>query len=139
MTNKTIQVINIDISSEQQNLEDLFRTIKPHAIYHFAEQRSAPYSMRSKRSSRFTVRNNVCGTHNVLTCIHAACPEAHLIHVGSMGGYGYGDAQGGIAEGYIDDSNTPCQCHPGSVYHMTKVIDAEMFRFYAKFYNIRIL
>jgi UDP-sulfoquinovose synthase len=77
--------------------------------------------------------------------------NAHVVHIGSLGSYGYGGVEDFcIPEGYV---NSKLQCDvtgkwadreikypadPGSVYHMTKVIDAELFHFYNKNDRLRI-
>ena len=38
----------------------------PDAVVHFAEQRAAPYSMKSSWHKRYTVDNNTSATHNLL-------------------------------------------------------------------------
>ena len=48
--NKKIKFYNIDISKDFKGLDSLIK-IKPDTIVHFAEQRSAPYSMKSIESS----------------------------------------------------------------------------------------
>ena len=70
---------------------------------HFAEQRAAPYSMKSPRHKRYTVDNNVNATHNLLAAIVETELDAHLVHLGTMGVYGYGGGRhqdpGGLPAG----------------------------------------
>jgi UDP-sulfoquinovose synthase len=127
----------------------LFAQTQPDAIVHFAEQRAAPYSMKSPRHKRYTVDNNVNATHAVLCAMVESCPEAHLVHLGTMGVYGYGKARGmRIPEGYIDatlrsggtsaDVEILYPVDPGSIYHMTKTLDQLLFLYYAKNDGLRI-
>src|SRR5579864_7734435 len=51
------------------------RQYQPQAIIHFAEQRSAPYSMIDQAHAVFTQVNNVAGTLNVLFAIKEFAPE----------------------------------------------------------------
>ena len=44
---KPIRFINLDVSKEYQRLLDLLIAERPDTIVHFAEQRAAPYSMKS--------------------------------------------------------------------------------------------
>ena len=44
---RPIQFIHLDLASEYQKLLDLLIEEKPDSIIHFAEQRAAPYSMKS--------------------------------------------------------------------------------------------
>lgn len=141
--NTPIDFVALDVARDYDALEALFREMQPEAIVHFAEQRAAPYSMKSPRHKRYTVDNNVNATHSVLCAMVEACPDAHLVHLGTMGVYGYGKAKGmRIPEGYIDatlhsggvstDVEILYPVDPGSVYHMTKTLDQLLFLYYAK-------
>jgi UDP-sulfoquinovose synthase len=49
--------------------------------------------MKSPRHKRYTVDNNINGTHNVLLpAIVESGVDVHLVHLGTMGVYGYGTA-----------------------------------------------
>ena len=76
--------------------------MRPDAIIHFAEQRAAPYSMKSDRHKTYTVDNNVSATHNLLTALVETEIDAHLVHLGTMGVYGYSTIGAPIPEGYLD-------------------------------------
>ena len=110
---------------------------------HFAEQRAAPYSMKNNRTKRYTVDNNVNATHNLLVAVVESGLDVHIVHLGTMGVYGYGTAGMKIPEGYLDvqvdagENGVVKQeilypTNPGSVYHMTKVLDQNLFAYYAK-------
>ncbi|MEI4473064.1 NAD-dependent epimerase/dehydratase family protein [Frigidibacter sp. MR17.24] len=121
---------------------------KPDAIIHFAEQRAAPYSMKSDRHKVYTVNNNVNATHNLLAAMVETGIDAHLVHLGTMGVYGYSSVGAPIPEGYLDvEIDTPTgkkgqqilyPTKPGSVYHMTKSLDQILFQFYAQNDGLRI-
>mgnify|MGYP003641901291 CR=1 FL=1 len=121
---------------------------KPDAIVHFAEQRAAPYSMKSPRHKRYTVNNNLNATNDVLCAIVDSGLDIHLIHLGTMGVYGYGSAGMKIPEGYlevsVDTDYGPLKqeilypANPGSIYHMTKTQDQLFFFFYNKNDGVRI-
>ena len=49
-----------------------------------------------------TVDNNVSGTHNICSAIVEVDPKIHLVHLGTMGVYGYSKVYGAIPEGYLD-------------------------------------
>ena len=66
LTGRTINFINLDLAKEYDRLVDVLLASKPDAVVHFAEQRAAPYSMRNSKAKRYTVDNNVSGTHNLL-------------------------------------------------------------------------
>ena len=123
--------------------------MRPDAIVHFAEQRAAPYSMKSSRHKRYTVDNNVNATHNLLAALVEAELDAHVVHLGTMGVYGYKSAGATIPEGYLnvrvegpdgDDVEREIlyPADPGSVYHTTKTLDQLLFAFYAKNDELRI-
>ena len=57
---------------------DLVSGFRPHAVVHFAEQRSAPYSMIDQAHAVYTQRNNVIGTLNLLFAIAETDRDIHL-------------------------------------------------------------
>jgi UDP-sulfoquinovose synthase len=144
LTNKSIEFIPLDISSNYKHLLKIINTIKPKAIVHFAEQPSAGYSMKSAKHKKYTFERNNTGTHNLLCAIVESGLDIHVVHLGTMGVYGYGTAGMKIPEGYLPinasgvDIEIPYPINPGSVYHMTKCIDATLFFYYNKNDKIRI-
>jgi UDP-sulfoquinovose synthase len=149
VSGRQIEYINLDLAREYDRLCDVLVTHRPDAVVHFAEQRAAPYSMRSARSKRYTVDNNVTGTHNLLTAMVAVRTTAALVHLGTMGVYGYGwTGTAPIPEGYLTvrvptpdgdmDREILHPANPGSVYHLTKTLDQLMFAFYAANDGLRI-
>ena len=147
---KPMRFLHMDISKQYQKLLNLLIEEKPDSIIHFAEQRAAPYSMKSSFTKRYTVDNNVNGTHNLLAAIVESNLDIHVIHLGTMGVYGYGSHRGAtIPEGYLkvevpqpDGSRFEEEilhpASPGSVYHMTKTLDQLLFLYYNKNDLIRI-
>src|SRR5213079_925868 len=79
----------------------LLQDWQPDAVVHFAEQRAAPYSMKSSWHKRYTVNNNLNATNNLLAAIVEAGLDVHVVHLGTMGVYGYGTAGVKIPEGYL--------------------------------------
>ena len=149
ISNKSVGFEYIDIASQYDKLIQLLKQYKPDVIVHFAEQRSAPYSMKSSTTKRYTVDNNVRATHNLLCAIVDSGVATHVVHLGTMGVYGYGwSGSAPIPEGYLKVKlETPDgqlereilhPANPGSVYHMTKTLDQLMFAFYAKNDQLRI-
>lgn len=149
VSGQKINFINIDIANEYDLLVNTIKKEKPEAIIHFAEQRAAPYSMKNSKTKRYTVNNNVSATHNLLCALVETKLDAHVIHLGTMGVYGYGwSGTAPIPEGYISVKvETPegeisreilHPANPGSIYHMTKTLDQLMFAFYAKNDEVRI-
>tara|TARA_B100000963_G_scaffold243495_1_gene213174 strand:+ start:1753 stop:2946 length:1194 start_codon:yes stop_codon:yes gene_type:complete len=147
---KPIKYINMDISKQYLKLLNLLIHERPDSIVHFAEQRAAPYSMKSSFTKRYTVDNNVNGTHNLLAAIVESNLDIHIVHLGTMGVYGYGSHRGAtIPEGYLkvevpqpDGSRFEEEilhpASPGSVYHMTKTLDQLLFLYYNKNDLVRI-
>ncbi|MGV6802267.1 MAG: NAD-dependent epimerase/dehydratase family protein [bacterium] len=144
-----IQFENCDIAHNYMRLLYLMEKFKPDSIVHFAEQRAAPYSMKSSWHKRYTIDNNINATSNVLAAIVEYGGTPHLVHLGTMGVYGYGTAGIRIPEGYLqvkletEEGEQISQeilypANPGSVYHMTKTQDQLMFAFYAKNDGLRV-
>jgi len=139
---------NIDIAEDYNSLLNLVSEYHPDAVIHYAEQRAAPYSMKSSRERRYTVDNNLNATNNILSAIEESKQDIHLLHLGTMGVYGYGTVGAVIPEGYLTIKVSGCEgqeekeilypADPGSIYHMTKTQDALFFYFYNKNYGIRV-
>ena len=149
VSGKEINFVNLDLALQYSRLVSLLEEYQPDAIVHFAEQRAAPYSMRSPKTKRYTVDNNVRGTHNLLCALVDAGVDASVVHLGTMGVYGYGwSGSAPIPEGYLavkvptPDGELVREilhpANPGSVYHMTKTLDQLLFAFYAKNDGVRI-
>lgn len=149
VSGKTIKFHNINVAHQYRELLDLICNEKVDAIVHFAEQRAAPYSMKSAREKRYTVDNNLNATNNVLCAIVESGRDIHLAHLGTMGVYGYGTAGMKIPEGYLNvqvvtdtgdvvEQEILYPANPGSIYHMTKTQDALLFAFYNKNDGLRI-
>jgi len=141
-----INLIILDIVNEYDSFAELVLYEKPDCIVHFAEQRAAPYSMISERERRYTIDNNVSGTHNVLSAIVDSGHDIHFVHLGTMGVYGYSKQFGAVPEGYLnikvnetqEDVDILYPTRPGSIYHLTKSIDQLLFQFYNQNWGIRI-
>jgi UDP-sulfoquinovose synthase len=149
VSGKSIQFMNFNIAQEYDLLLNLLLAYKPDAVIHFAEQRAAPYSMKSSRQKRYTVDNNLNATNNLLCAIVESGQDIHVVHLGTMGVYGYGTAGMKIPEGYLDvqivtDTGEVITqeilhpAHPGSIYHMTKTQDQLFFYYYNKNDRVRI-
>ena len=112
----------VNFATEQASVE-YPEGIEPEALVHFAEQRSAPYSMIDRSHAVFTQVNNVVGTLNLLYAIGELVPECHLIKLGTMGEYGTPNID--IEEGYITieykgrTDTLPYPKQPGSYYHLS--------------------
>jgi len=148
LTGKSIRFEYMDVSEHYHRIYSLLKEVRPKAVIHFAEQRAAPFSMKSPFHKRYTVNNNLNATHNILCAIVESGLDIHMIHLGTTGVYGYGTAGMDIPEGYLnvkvhtDEGEKELEImyppNPGSIYHMTKTQDAMMFYFYNKNDGIRI-
>ncbi len=149
ISGKAIHFFNLDVAKNYARLLDLIVEFKPDAVIHFAEQRAAPYSMKSSWHKRYTVNNNLNATNNLLAAIVESNLDVHVVHLGTMGVYGYGTAGMKIPEGYLKiqvqtDTGELIQneilypANPGSIYHMTKTQDQLFFAYYNKNDGTRI-
>jgi UDP-sulfoquinovose synthase len=138
-----------DVADNYDRLLSLIQEYQPDALVHFAEQRAAPYSMKSSSHKRYTVNNNINATNNVLAAVVESGLDIHVVHLGTMGVYGYGTAGMRIPEGYLkvevvtDDGRRVEQeilypANPGSIYHMTKTQDQLLFFYYNKNDQVRV-
>tara|TARA_Y100000768_G_scaffold388975_1_gene389553 strand:+ start:5358 stop:6512 length:1155 start_codon:yes stop_codon:yes gene_type:complete len=114
---------------------------KPDAIIHYAEQPSAPYSMKDRSSAYFTQMNNVMGNLNLLFGIRKYCPDAHLVKLGTMGEYGTPNID--IEEGWLEIKHNGRSDKllfpkkPGSFYHLSKVHDTNNIEFACRLWNLK--
>ena len=148
VSGRDIAFHDLTVGKDFDRLLDLLQAMNPDAIVHFAEQRAAPYSMKSARHKRYTVDNNLNATNDVLAAIVESGQDIHLVHLGTMGVYGYGVAGMRIPEGYLTvrvptdagehEQEILYPANPGSIYHMTKTQDQLFFFFYNKNDGVRI-
>jgi len=140
LTGKSIEMFVGDVN-DYSFLSTVFEDFQPEAVVHFAEQRSAPYSMIDRKHAVFTQVNNVAGTLNVLFAIQELRPDCHLIKLGTMGEYGTPNID--IEEGYIRIEHNgrsdvlPFPKQPGSFYHLSKVHDSHNMMFACKIWGLR--
>ncbi|HEY3763511.1 MAG TPA: NAD-dependent epimerase/dehydratase family protein [Gaiellales bacterium] len=148
-TGKDIAYYRFDVAENYHRLLSLLQEFQPDTVVHFAEQRAAPYSMKSSWHKRYTVNNNLNATNNLLAAIVESGIGSHVVHLGTMGVYGYGAAGMKIPEGYlkvivpIEDGPDVEQeilfpANPGSIYHMTKTQDQLLFAYYNKNDRVRV-
>jgi len=137
-----------DIKVEIGDLADskfclgLFEKYKPDAVVHYAEQPSAPFSMRGFDEAQMTLNNNLNVTFNVIWGAITHAPECHIIKLGTMGEYGTPNID--IEEGWLEIEHKgrsdkflfPRQA--GSLYHTTKVLDTDLMWFYVRTYGLRM-
>ena len=149
VSGKTIAFECVDVARQYDRFASILAAVKPDTVIHFGEQRAAPYSMKGVGEKRYTVDNNIAATHNLLAAVCDLGLDPHIVHLGTMGVYGYDDDGIEIPEGYLsvyipgDDKrifqrDILYPTNPGSVYHMTKSMDQLLFQFYAKNDRLRI-
>ncbi|MGN6130368.1 MAG: NAD-dependent epimerase/dehydratase family protein [Nocardioidaceae bacterium] len=115
---------------------------EPDAIVHFAEQRSAPYSMIDRRHAVYTQHNNVVGTLNLLFAIGEVDRDIHLVKLGTMGEYGTPNIA--IEEGWLTvehkgrTDRVLYPKKPGSFYHLSKVHDSHNLEFGCRIWDLRV-
>ena len=140
LTGEVIESFVGDIT-DYDVVTSMVKSFEPEAIVHFAEQRSAPYSMIDRKHALFTQIGNVTGTLNVLYAIQELVPDCHLVKLGTMGEYGTPNID--IEEGYIEVEHNgrkdvlPFPKQPGSFYHLSKVHDSHNIAFACKIWGIR--
>jgi len=144
-----MKFIRFNVAEHYHRLLKLLQEYQPDAVVHFAEQRAAPYSMKSSWHKRYTVSNNLNATNNLLAAIVEADLDIQVIHLGTMGVYGYGTAGMKIPEGYLKvqmatdegkmfEKEILYPVNPGSIYHMTKTQDQLLFAYYNKNDEVRV-
>jgi UDP-sulfoquinovose synthase len=139
-TGKNIELRIGDVT-DYEFLSEVIQEFEPDAVVHFAEQRSAPYSMIDRRHAASTQINNVMGTLNLLFALREFRPDCHLVKLGTMGEYGTPNID--IEEGYIEIEHNgrkdilPFPKQPGSFYHLSKVHDSHNIMFCCKIWKLR--
>jgi UDP-sulfoquinovose synthase len=140
LTGKTMELFVGDVT-DYGFLVSTIKEFKPEAVVHFAEQRSAPYSMIDRKHAVDTQVNNVVGTLNLLFALREVQPDCHLVKLGTMGEYGTPNID--IEEGYITIEHNgrkdtlPFPKQPGSFYHLSKVHDSHNITFACKIWGLR--
>lgn len=149
VSGNSITFINLDLAKNYAEFLQVIQAEQPDALVHFAEQRAAPYSMKSSGHKRYTVDNNISATNNILAAVVESGLDIHVVHLGTMGVYGYSSVGLEIPEGYLPvkfevpgkglvDQEILYPTNPGSIYHMTKSLDQIMFAYYVKNDGLRV-
>ncbi len=140
LTGKEIAVFEGDIT-QPDFAHHIVEDFRPRSIVHFAEQRSAPYSMMDQQHAVYTQVNNVVGTLNILYAIADSDRDIHLVKLGTMGEYGTPNID--IEEGWIEihhKGRTDTLLYPkrpGSFYHLSKVHDSHNIEFACRVWGLR--
>jgi len=149
VSNRTISFRDIDVSTQYDGLVEAFEVFQPDAVVHLAAQRSAPYSMSGARQSTYTLANNVLSISNVLQAIVRAGRDIRLVHLGSIGVYGYEKRGYPLKEGEVEFQlvtstgaghriMAPQPRYPGSIYHVSKLQISALLDYYARYFAVKI-
>ena len=137
--NISVRIVDL---SDADAMFDLVRGFMPDSVIHYAEQPSAPYSMRGFNEARETFRNNLDVTFNCIWAVKEIVPECHIVKLGTMGEYGTPNID--IEEGWLEVEHKGRKdtfLYPraaGSLYHTTKVLDTDLLWFYVRTYGLRV-
>jgi len=140
ISGRQIQIC-IGDTTDYESVSAVFQASQPEVVIHFAEQRSAPYSMLDRRHAVFTQINNVVGTLNILYAMKDFAPHSHLVKLGTMGEYGTPNID--IEEGFIEIHHKgrsdvlPFPKQPGSFYHLSKTHDSHNIMFCCRTWGLR--
>lgn len=129
--------------TDKELLHNVIKSFKPDVVVDFAEQRSAPYSMKDLDHAKYTLQNNLFGTLNLIYSIKEIDPSIHILKMGTMGEYGTPNFDipeanfvEAIVNGKKDKIFTPRWA--SSVYHFSKVFDSYLLTFYNRLYDLTI-
>ncbi len=120
----------------------LVRRHRPEAVVHYAEQPSAPYSMRGEEEARLTFHNNLAVTFNLVHAVLRNAPECAIVKLGTMGEYGTPNIP--IEEGWLTvthEGRSETFLYPrqaSSLYHTTKILDTDLLWFYVRSAGLRV-
>ena len=134
--------VRIGDLSDPDFMFSIVNEASPETIIHYAEQPSAPYSMKGFREARDTLKNNLDVTFNCIWAVKEIVPAAHIVKLGTMGEYGTPNID--IEEGWLEVNHNGRQekfLYPraaGSLYHTTKVLDTDLLWFYVRTHNLRV-
>lgn len=148
-TGRKIDIYNVDLAHDYAALVRALQEVKPDIVIHCAEQRSAPFSLMSSEGARYSIDNNISATHNLLAAFVEAETDAHLLHLGTIGVYGYATAGLRLPEGYLHvtahgsdgraiEKEILYPGEPDSVYHLSKVLDQQLCAYYVRRHGLTI-
>ena len=129
--------------TDKEKLREVIKESKPDVIVDFAEQRSAPYSMKDLDHAVYTINNNLDGTLNLIYLVKEIDPSIHILKMGTMGEYGTPNFDipesafiEAIINGKKDKIFTPRW--GGSVYHFSKIFDSYLLAYFNQLFGLTI-
>ena len=141
LTGKEIK-ISIGDLKDYRFIENHIKEFQPDAVVHYAEQPSAPYSLKGYEEAHYTLKNNLEVTHNLIWAILKNKPDCHIVKLGTMGEYGCPNID--IEEGWLEIEHKGRKDKflfpraAGSLYHTTKVLDTDLLWFYVRTYDLKV-
>ncbi|WP_069806994.1 UDP-sulfoquinovose synthase [Vulcanisaeta thermophila] len=124
-------------------LKKVIERFRPDVVVHFAEQRSAPYSMIDVEHARYTMINNLTSTLNLIYAIKELGRDIHILKMGTLGEYGYPAFRipedafvDAVINGARDRIVVPRWA--GSWYHWSKVFDSYILLYANKLWGLTI-
>lgn len=141
VSGKVIEVYIGDLA-DPSFMDSIVRDFVPDTIIHYAEQPSAPYSMRGAQEASQTFHNNLSVTFNCIWSVLKHTPECHIVKLGTMGEYGTPNID--IEEGWIEIEHKGRKDKflfpraAGSLYHTVKILDTDLLWFYVRTYGLRV-
>ncbi len=136
-----VKLIENDICT-QGILKEIVTDFKPDTIIDFAEQPSAPLSMKNEHNAIGTIANNLVGTLRLIYAVKEINPDIHIIKLGTMGEYGTPNID--IEEGWLDvkhNGRTDRMLFPKSphsIYHLSKVNDSDALAFACRVWGLKV-
>lgn len=147
--NLDISFKQLNIAIDSQQLRQLLEKYQPHAVINMAHQRSVPYSSIDFDKRKWTLENTLTGQICLLEAIKDCSSKTKVLHLGSLGVFGYRDIGGAIPIGKVktniflgSDNEYEIKNHfplaPDSIYHLSKSLNVQLNEFYARVYNLDI-
>jgi len=140
----------LNIARDNKGLRYLLEKYQPCSIVNMAHQRSVPYSSIDYDKSAWTIENTILGQMSLLESVKDICPEVQVIHLGSLGIFGYRDIGGPTpiknvkasyflenGQEFFTKSQVPFA--PDSIYHLSKSLNAQLNEFYSRVHGCNIL
>ena len=127
---------------DYKRLKKVIERVRPDAVIHLAEQRSAPYSMLDREHAIETQTKNLSSTLNLIYAVKEIDRDIHIIKLGTMGEYGTPNID--IEEGFIEIEHhgrkdvMPYPRQASSWYHLSKVHDSHNLMFACNNWGLKV-